>query len=102
LPTPAFAGGDIVTAISQAEDISRCLDQPVLPERLDMFLAESLDIEGLAADEMDQAPNLLRRAGKLAGATGDRFARFAENRRFQFAGACLIPVNRSAVSPLSP
>ena len=52
----------------EREDVGRRLDQPVVEEGLDLLLAQPLDVEGVARDEMLQALDPLRRADEAAGA----------------------------------
>ena len=56
----------------QREDVGRRLDQPVVVEGFDVLLAQTLDVEGVARDEMLEALDPLRRADQPAGAAPDR------------------------------
>ena len=61
-------GGGAAIAGLKGEDVRRRLDQALVVERLDVLLAEPLDIEGVARDEMLEALDPLGRADKAAGA----------------------------------
>ena len=65
----------------QIENIGRRFDPPIVEEGRHLLDAEPLDIEGLAADEMDQTLDLLVGTGKLAGASGRGLALGADRRR---------------------
>src|SRR2546426_3223724 len=71
---------DLRIARSQREDIGRLLDPTLLEEQCDLLLAETLDIEGAAGDEMLEVLDLLIGAGELAGAAGNK-APFPRRRR---------------------
>ncbi len=43
------------------------MDQPVLVEQLDRLLAQPVDVQRLAPDEVDDAPDNLRAAAALVG-----------------------------------
>ena len=78
---PALALGDAVGV--EPEDVARPADQPVLPERLDVLVAEPLDVEAVAGDEMLEPLDRLRRADQPAGAAprhlpGSRTARLPQ------------------------
>src|SRR5215470_3826085 len=68
LPAPALALLERGLALAQTEDIGRSLQPPLLPELVDGLVAEAVDVEGVAADEMLQALDRLRRADEAAGA----------------------------------
>ena len=72
---PAFALGDNFGV--EAEDVARLMDQPVLPEGLDVLGSEPLDIERVAGDEMLQPLDRLGRADQAAGAAPRDHARLA-------------------------
>ncbi len=73
---PAFALGKLGRgariARLQGEDVGRRLDQPFLVEGLDVLLAETLDVEGIARDEMLEPLDALGGADQPAGAAPDR------------------------------
>ena len=58
-------------ALGKGEDVLRRLDQPVVVEGLDVLLAKSLDVEGVARHEMLEPLDPLRRADQAAGAAPD-------------------------------
>ena len=62
---------DFRVARLEREDVARLLDPALLEEQLDLLLAQPLDVERAARDEMLQVLDLLVRAGELAGAAGD-------------------------------
>ena len=61
-------GGGAAIAGLKGEDVRRRLDQALVVERLDVLLAEALDVEGVARDEMLEALDPLGRADQAAGA----------------------------------
>src|SRR5262245_65635183 len=63
---------DFRIARFEREDVGRLLDPALLEEQRDLLLAQPLDVEGPAGDEMLQMLDFLRRAGELAGAARDR------------------------------
>ena len=63
---------DLFVALLQREDIRRLLDPFVLVEQLDLLLAQPVDIEGAAGDEMLEVLNRLVGTGELAGAVRAR------------------------------
>ena len=67
-------------ARSQRENSAGFFTQSLLVEQLDLLLAETVDIEGAAGDEVLEMLHRLVRAGELAGAAPDR-ALFAGRRR---------------------
>src|SRR3546814_9218901 len=62
LLAPAFALLDFVPSLVEPEDVGRSGDKPVGEEGLDVLGAQPFDVEGVAADEMLQALERLRRA----------------------------------------
>src|SRR3546814_8916501 len=62
LLAPAFALLDLLPPVAQPEDVGRSGNQPVGEEGLNVLGAQPLDVEGIAADEMPQAFQRLRRA----------------------------------------
>ena len=58
-------------ALGKREDVRRRLDQPIVVEDLDVLLAKSLDVEGVARHEMLEPLGPLRRADQAAGAAPD-------------------------------
>ena len=60
--------------LGKPEDIAGAFDQPVLPERLDLFCAETFDVERITRDEMFQPFDRLGRADQPTGAAPDRLA----------------------------
>ena len=62
------ARGRADRSLRQPEDVGRRLEQAVAEEALDMDDAEPLDVERVAADEMAQPLDPLRRADQPAGA----------------------------------
>ena len=71
-PKPSCSSS-LIFAIArfEREDVARLLDPALLEEQLDLLLAQPLDVEGAARDEMLQVLDLLIRAGELAGAACD-------------------------------
>ena len=70
-----LVGADLAPALAlrdhlgvEPEDVAGAADQPVLPERGDVLLAEPLDVEAVARDEMLQPLDRLRRADQPAAA----------------------------------
>ena len=63
--------------LSQRENVGRRGDQLVLEERLDLLLAQPLDVESIARDEVAQPLHLLCRADEPPGTAADRLALFA-------------------------
>src|SRR5262249_59803868 len=63
---------DFRIARFEREDVGRVLDPALLEEQRDLLLAQTLDVEGPAGDEMLQVLDFLRRAGEFAGAARDR------------------------------
>ncbi len=51
----------------QIVEVGNIMDQPVLVEQLDRLLAQPVDVQRLAPDEMDDAPDNLRAAAALVG-----------------------------------
>src|SRR5262245_42507928 len=52
----------------EREYVGRLLDPALLEEQLDLFLAQPIDVEGAAGDEMPEVLDPLIWAGKLASA----------------------------------
>src|SRR4030088_2289194 len=52
----------------EGEDVGRLLDPALLEEQRDLLLAQSLDVEGAARDEVPQVLDLLMGTGEFAGA----------------------------------
>ena len=75
---PAFAFLELSAPPAQTEDVRRILDQAVVVEFDDMLLAQALDIEGIAADEMPQPLHRLGRANQASRAAAHRLAGFAD------------------------
>src|SRR3954449_6161309 len=59
--------------VPQPEDIAGTADHLLVPELPDDLLAQALDIEGVAADEVAQPLDRLRVADQAAGAAPDHF-----------------------------
>ena len=55
-------------ALLQREDVGRLHDAALVVEQLDLLLAQALDVEGVARDEMLEPLLGLRRADEAAGA----------------------------------
>src|SRR5262245_63134166 len=62
---------DLRVFLLELENVGRLLDPALLEEQRDLLLAQPLDVEGAAGDEMLQMLDLLVRAGELAGAARD-------------------------------
>ncbi len=78
---PALAAEQLVAVVAQAEDVGGRVQPAKLDELGDALLAQPLDVERAAADEMAQPLEALRRADQPAGAAdvdlaflGDRLA----------------------------
>ena len=73
-PHPSRSASLVLARLSrlQREDVGRRLDQAVVVEGLDVLLAETFDVEGVARDEMLEPLDPLRRADQPAGAAPDR------------------------------
>ena len=56
----------------EPENVGRMLDQTVAVKRLDLFEAQPLDVESVAADEVAEPLDRLRRADQRARAAADR------------------------------
>ena len=72
-PKPFLFGEPLVlgqarVALLQREDVGRLHDAALVVEQLDLLLAEPLDVEGVARDEMLEPLLGLRRADEAAGA----------------------------------
>src|SRR5260370_19478415 len=63
---------DLVVARFQRKNVGRLLDPTMLEEQGDLLLAQPLDIERAARDEVPQMLDLLMRAGEFAAAMGTR------------------------------
>src|SRR3984893_12587868 len=79
-----LAGADLAPALAlhdrrgiESEDVARLADQPVLPKGRDMFLAEPLDVEAVARDEMTEPLDGLRGTDQPAGAAPRHLTRLA-------------------------
>ena len=72
---PAFALHDHLGI--EPEDVARLADQPVLPEGGDVLLAEPLDVEAVARDEVPEPLDGLRGTDQPAGAAPRDLARLA-------------------------
>src|SRR6516165_7590763 len=72
---PALALGDDVGI--ESEDVTRLLDQPILPEGGDVLFTEALDVKAVARDKMPEALDGLRGADQPAGATTCHLTRLA-------------------------
>ena len=70
-PVGKLRGGAGVADLER-ENIRRRLDQAIVVEGLDVLLAESFDVEGVARHEVLQALDALRRADQPAGAAAHR------------------------------
>src|SRR5690606_17088623 len=57
--------------LAEAEDVGGMADEAGAIERLDLLRPEAVDVEGVAADEVDEALHRLRRADQRAGAAAD-------------------------------
>src|SRR5262249_4822130 len=60
---------DLRIARLEREDVGRLLHPAALEKKLDLLLAQPLDVEGAPGDEMFQILAFLERACELAGAT---------------------------------
>ena len=74
LPQPSRVG-DLRLALRQLEQVGRAVQPAFVVEFLDGLLAEPVDVEGGARDEMDQPFDALRGADQAAGAAPHRLAR---------------------------
>ncbi len=74
---PAFPRGDLRLPRGQAEDVGRAVQPAVVVEFRHRLLAQAVDVEGGAGDEMDQPLDHLRRADQAAGAAAHHLARRA-------------------------
>ena len=82
LLAPAVAGAQVRPVPRlQREDVGRLADPALGEEGLDRLGAQSLDVEGAAADEMPELLHRLRRADQVAGAIVHRLARLAHHVR---------------------
>src|SRR6266852_4485379 len=63
---------DFFVARLQRENIGRLLDPSLLIEKLDLLLAQPLNVEGAAGHEVLEMLDGLIRAGEFAAAAGDR------------------------------
>src|SRR5712691_2355587 len=97
---------DLGVARFEGENVGGLLDPALLEKELDLLLAQALDVEGAAGDEMLEVLDLLIRAGELSGATRDRALLagrrgIAHDRRVQVAGTAeRKPVGLGAAWPL--
>src|SRR5690606_37044010 len=93
---PAFLVAQLLqvraVALGKREDIGRAFHRQVgiVEEEFDLLLAQPLDVEGPARNEMTQMLNALERTGELAGAAPYDALRtacraLADDRRLQFA-----------------
>ena len=66
---------------AKAEQISGLAHQPIFPESGNLLLAQTLDIESVAADKMPQALDRLGRTDQPTGAAAYRFSRLTHSAR---------------------
>src|SRR5207244_7332945 len=63
---------DLGVARFELENVGGLLDPALLEKELDLLLAQTLDVETAAGDEVLEVLDLLIRPGELAGAARDR------------------------------
>src|SRR6185312_3579890 len=78
LLAPALAFFQFGGALAEAEDVGGRFQPAFLPQLFDALLAETVDIEGVAADEMLEALDRLGRADEAAGAAAHDHALLAD------------------------
>ncbi len=77
---PALPRGDRLLMVGQTEDVGRAVQQAGGEKFAHGLLAEPVDVEGGAGDEVDQPLLDLRRAGEAAGAAAHHLAGRAQGR----------------------
>ena len=82
-PSQSCSGGSIVARLVAAlerEQVGRFLDETVLPEGENLLLADTLDVEGVSADEMTQPLDGLRRTDQPARTAARRLVLLPDRR----------------------
>ena len=85
LPIRARAAARSPSRALKRENVGRRPDQALLEEKLDLLVAEALDVEGVARAEMLQALDRLRRADEMRRCSGARRRRRPSSRRSRAA-----------------